>query len=113
MRKSDADIKVFIEAVRYAELERDDIRAGESGEMIRAIWQMNNPLEIKDRTDRISDLIPDGEGGFMRFTAHLHNNEPLSESYNDVMIYRAMRSEGTKRAHYLIDRFCPKKVKLR
>lgn len=105
-------IAEMIEAVRYAELERTNCEGCESGEMLHAVWLLTNPLGFDSRSDRISTLVRKSDGEFLRFTAHSHDNEPLNESYNDVLIYRTMRSDGTKSAHYIIDRFCPKKVKL-
>lgn len=100
----------MIEAVRYAELERTDFADCESGEMLRAVWLLANPLGFDSRGDRVSTLVCGDDGESMRFTAHSHPNEPLRESYNDILIYRTMRSSGVKSAHYIIDRFCPKKV---
>lgn len=112
MKDVQNSIVTMIEAVRYAELERTDFADCESGEMLRAVWLLTNPLGLDSRSDRISTLVRKPGGEFLRFTAHSHDNEPLDESYNDVLIYRTMRSGGDRSAHYIIDRFCPKKVRL-
>lgn len=110
MGELDYRIAAMIEAVRYAELERLDLDQSEDGFMIRAIWELIDPLDLVSRESSISTLAKDEDGEYFRFTAHLHNNEPLRESFNDIMVYRSLRADGVKSAHYIIDRFCPKKI---
>ena len=101
----------MLEAVRYAELEREDLSENESGTMIKSVWQLMDPCETGTRPTYVKTLIKDGDSdGFVRFTAHSHDNEPLTQSCDDILVYHFMENDGRKTAHYIVDRFCPKKI---
>ena len=102
---------VILETVRYAELEREDLEDDESGLMIRSVWQLLDPCGNGTRDKAVSRLVPQDDASFLRFTAHSHDNEPLAESYDDILVYHTMRADGVSAVNYIIDRFCPKKIK--
>ena len=109
--KSACSLAVILEAVRYAELERKELSSGESGTMIKSVWQLMNPSGFKSRCSSVSTMIKSEEdGSLIRFTAHSHDNEPLTESYDDILVYHSLRRDGKPSAHYIIDGFCPKKI---
>ena len=109
-RNSSDSLGIMLEAVRYAELERKDLAVDECGTMIRSVWTLLNPAGIASREKSVSTLFDGGDGNLIRFTAHSHDSEPLAESYDDIIVYHNMAAEGRKSAHYIVDRFCPKKI---
>ena len=104
-------VAIFIEAVRYAELERKELQNGEQGMMIRSVWKLCDPCGVRGNERAVSTMIKSENGdGLIRFTAHSHDNEPLEKSADDELVYRTMHHDGKNSAHYIIDRFCPKKI---
>ena len=106
----DRETSLFIEAVRYAELERKELLNDEYGMMIRSVWELIDPIGAENRPKSIRTVIRGDDGNNVRFTAHSHEREPLTESYDDILIYTSMIDSGNDSAHYIIDRFCPKKI---
>ena len=101
---------LMLEAVRYAELNRADLSDDEYGMMIRSIWELLNPAHIAGRKSAINTVIEKKDGSRVRFTAHSHECEALKASYDDILVYRSLDDGLCPQAHYIIDRFCPKKI---
>lgn len=100
---------LFLEAVRYAELCRDDLGDDEYGTMIRAVWTLLDPAKVADRPTSVSTYIKNENGDNVRFSAHSHEKEPLRLSFDDIIVYRSMEN-GNGTVRYITDRFCPKKI---
>ena len=101
---------LFLEAVRYAEINRDDLDDDEYGLMIRSVWKLMDPVKNGKRKKSVSTLIKNDDGTYTRFSAHSHDNEPMCESYDDILVYHSMIERDNSAIHYIVDRFCPKKI---
>ena len=108
--KDDYLTALLIETVRYAELDRNDLGNDEYSEMIKSLWFLLNPLDLPERPSSVRGSVTDENGNTMSFSAHSHKKEPLTVSYEDVLVYHNMMSGENESAHYIVDRFCPKKI---
>lgn len=109
--------QIHLEAVRYAELHRNDFDlSDEFDAAIYSTWYLLNPLGLKHRdsigtTEPCEEILPRERTKSLRFTAHAHHSEPLTLSPDDILIYTTLTRRG-KFLHFIIDRFICRRVKL-
>ena len=100
-----------IEAIRRAELEREDLDLSDKFDAaIYAMWYLMDPLDL-GRSKSIGtseycekELTAD-QTGKLKFTAHAHSSDPISESPDDVHIYSVIGRLGHGFIHFIMDRF--------
>lgn len=104
-------IHLHIEAVRQAELSREDLDlSNEYDVAVYAIWYLLNPVHAKERdsvgtSEVCHKQIPEETAGFMKFTAHGHHHQPLLPSPDDRRLYASLRNFSYAFIHFVTDRF--------
>ncbi len=104
---------VALELVRAMELQRKDLDLRrEEDAAVYAMWFLLNPLSVpgREKVERQCECREGKEKRFFRFTAHVHPNEPLEPSPDDMLIYDSFHGGGKRAVHYLIDRFFCRKL---
>ena len=107
----------LIELIRYAVLDGGDFDfSDEFSAAIYSTWYLMNPLSLDGR-DNVGTVSPydfalpaNKADGAIRFTAHVHANEPQTPSPDDLIIYSAMNSGNDDTINFITDRFSCKKI---
>lgn len=113
---TECPIEEALEAVRFAELERDDLDlSDEFDAAIYSMWYLLDPLGTGTResvgtTDACKMILPREKTKNLKFTAHSHTGEPLVPSPDDIKLY-SIHSRRGNFVHFIIDRFLCRKVK--